>query len=273
MEYIFHPLAEMFPSMSDEDLGELAKDIKQNGQLHPIQVIGDQIIDGCNRYRACKLLDVEPVIKQYEGDTDEEVLIRFVMSCNISRRQLTSGQKAMLANQLLPRLEALAKERQRASGGDRKSEEYQISVVQQSSQPISPAPPDDDLINQDEVALGISSRSVEQAAKMAGTNKRYVAWGKELNEKSPGLAALVKSGQMSIQAAKKELDEETGRDEEGEEKVPTQLTITFPKKGSSLQQLVELFDKMQEDPSMPEEVPVLFVPGKSLAYELQGVEA
>lgn len=137
-EYGFHPLAEMFPAMSDGELAELAKDIEQNGQLHPIRVIGDQIIDGCNRYRACQIAGVEPVVEEYEGSTDEEILIRYVMSCNISRRQLTSSQRAMLAADLLPRLEAAAKERQRAAGvfgaeGGRgnKKEETLVKIIEQ----------------------------------------------------------------------------------------------------------------------------------------------
>lgn len=282
-EYEFHPLAEMFPAMSDGDLVELAKDIEQNGQLHPIRVIGDQIIDGCNRYRACQIAGVEPVIEEYEGSIDEEILIRYVMSCNISRRQLTSSQRAMLAVELLPRLEAAAKERQRASGGDRRSDEYKESVVEFVQQPVS-----DQSANQEQDALSTENveanyeqtnpRSIEKAAEITGTNSRYVAFGKEIEEKSPGLAAIVKSGVKTIPAAIKEIrDKEKKAKQGGEEgekkKEPPRLYVTIPKKGCGLQEFLQLATKIDNDESLPEEVPVLLVHGKTLEYELRGGEA
>ncbi len=50
----------------------------------------------------------------------------------------TKATNAMIAFHALPLLEAEAKERQRAAGGDRKSEEYQESVQQIIAKPITP---------------------------------------------------------------------------------------------------------------------------------------
>lgn len=279
-EYRLHPLAEMFPTMSDAELAELAKDIEQNGQLHPIRVIGDQIIDGCNRYRACQIAGVEPVVEEYEGSTDEEMLIRYVMSCNLSRRQLTSSQRAMLAVELLPRLEAAARERQRAAGGDRRSDEYKGSLVERIQQAVS-----DQGDNEEQNALSAENveanyeqtnpRSIEKAAEITGTNSRYVAFGKEIEEKSPGLAAVVKSGVKTIPAAIKEIREEEKKAKQGgdggeKKKEPPRLHITLPKKGCALQEFIMLASQIDNDESLPEEVPVVFVPGKALGYELRG---
>lgn len=282
-EYRLHPLAEMFPAMSDGELAELAKDIEQNGQLHPIRVIGDQIIDGCNRYRACQIAGVEPAVEEYEGSTDEEMLIRYVMSCNLSRRQLTSSQRAMLAVELLPRLEAAAKERQRAAGvfgaeGGRghKKEETLAEMIQQGFSEENGE--QGEAGGKEYPHEQTNPRSIEKAAEITGTNSRYVAFGKEIEEKSPGLAAVVKSGVKTIPAAIKEIREEEkkakqGGDEGEKKKEPPRLHVTVPKKGCGLQEFIKLASEIDNDESLPEEVPVVFVPGKALGYELSGERA
>jgi len=48
--------------MSDNELAELAADIKANGLIHAIVVDKNGVlIDGRNRLRACELASVEPV--------------------------------------------------------------------------------------------------------------------------------------------------------------------------------------------------------------------
>ena len=56
-----HPAAEIFPVMSALDFDTLVADIKQNGQLEPIVVYSDTILDGRHRYRACQQLSIEPI--------------------------------------------------------------------------------------------------------------------------------------------------------------------------------------------------------------------
>ena len=90
-----HPLAEMFPMMSEEELDELASDIKTNGLRHPIvRDKDDQIIDGRNRLEACKRARIEPEFILLEDGKDP---VAFIISENVTRRHLTKGQRAMLA--------------------------------------------------------------------------------------------------------------------------------------------------------------------------------
>jgi ParB-like chromosome segregation protein Spo0J len=55
-----HQSADLFPIMTDEELADLAADIKANGLLHPIVVDKDGVlIDGRNRARPCEIAEVE----------------------------------------------------------------------------------------------------------------------------------------------------------------------------------------------------------------------
>jgi ParB-like chromosome segregation protein Spo0J len=55
-----HPLASLFPELPPEELTELARDIKERGQLDPIILHKGLILDGRNRYRACQMAGVKP---------------------------------------------------------------------------------------------------------------------------------------------------------------------------------------------------------------------
>lgn len=97
-----HPAADVFPMLDNDELSDLAADIKANGLQHPI-VIGEvdgveMLIDGRNRLAACKLAGVEPEVKQLNGH-DPEALI---LSENIMRRHMTKGQRAMAVAMMYP---------------------------------------------------------------------------------------------------------------------------------------------------------------------------
>lgn len=89
-----HPLAELFPLMDEADLAALSQDIGQYGLRAPITVYKGMILDGRNRFRACKLAKVEIRTRQFEADADP---LEFVLSVNLHRRHLTESQRAMIA--------------------------------------------------------------------------------------------------------------------------------------------------------------------------------
>jgi ParB-like chromosome segregation protein Spo0J len=94
-----HPIADLFPMMTDEELANLAADIKTNGLIHPIVVDKDGvIIDGRNRDRACEIAGIEPKIVVFEGDAPRA----YIIAANISRRHLTKGQQAMAVAMIYP---------------------------------------------------------------------------------------------------------------------------------------------------------------------------
>ena len=94
-----HPAADIFPMMSEEELVDLAEDIKANGLVHPLIIdAAGQLIDGRNRLAACKLAGVEPRFEQLNGRDP----LAYIASANLKRRNLTKGQQAMALAMIYP---------------------------------------------------------------------------------------------------------------------------------------------------------------------------
>lgn len=112
--YEVHPAADLFPMMPDEEIRQLADDIKANGQRLPVVLWQGRIVDGRNRVRACELVGIEPRTERREFADDADVA-RFVVSANIKRRHLNESQRAMLGARLEEIYAGPARERQAAS--------------------------------------------------------------------------------------------------------------------------------------------------------------
>jgi hypothetical protein len=89
----FHPLANLFPQLEDKELDELAADIREHGLREPIVTFEDEILDGRNRYLACKRAGVEPRFEEYTGADP----LAYVVSLNLKRRHLDESQRSMVA--------------------------------------------------------------------------------------------------------------------------------------------------------------------------------
>lgn len=100
MKMQIHPLANLFPMMSEDELIDLADDIKANGLVHPIVTddTGKVLVDGRNRLRACEIAGVEPTFRRLNG----EDVSAFIVSVNLARRNLTAGQRAMALAMIYP---------------------------------------------------------------------------------------------------------------------------------------------------------------------------
>lgn len=102
-----HPAADAFPMMEEEELEELAADIKANGLQQPlvIDVLLDQdelngpvLIDGRNRREACRRVGVIPDYTLLDGQDP----VTYILSVNINRRHMTKGQRATVTARLKP---------------------------------------------------------------------------------------------------------------------------------------------------------------------------
>jgi ParB-like chromosome segregation protein Spo0J len=87
-----HEYASIFPMLPEAELNQLAEDIKTNGLNNPIIKLDGKILDGRNRFAACKIAGIRPVFDEYQGDDP----LAFVFSQNFTRRQLSESQKGMI---------------------------------------------------------------------------------------------------------------------------------------------------------------------------------
>ena len=103
-----HPVAELFPMLSDAELQALADDIKKNGQQQSCITQNGLLLDGRNRMAACKLAGVTATVRELAGDRDAT---QFIISANIHRRHLTESQRAMVAARLANLGDGIRKDR------------------------------------------------------------------------------------------------------------------------------------------------------------------
>jgi hypothetical protein len=103
--------------MTAEEYAELKADIKAYGLREPITLYQGKILDGVHRYRACRELRVKIKTRVWKRDGGQP--IHYIISENVKRRHLTTGQRAALAVELRPIVERelAEKEPPRKSGG------------------------------------------------------------------------------------------------------------------------------------------------------------
>jgi hypothetical protein len=99
--YDFHPLADMFPLMEGEDFDALVADIKANDLRDNMILYEGKILDGRNRYRACKAAGVEVHYWHFYDLNDRLDPAAYVISANLHRRHLTAEQKREVIAKLL----------------------------------------------------------------------------------------------------------------------------------------------------------------------------
>jgi N6-adenosine-specific RNA methylase IME4 len=171
MTMLFHDLASIFPLMAEEEYQALVRDIERNGLLEPIWLYEGKIIDGRNRYRACLELQITPEFRTWQGRGSP---LAFVLSLNLSRRHLTSSQKAVVALEVEKHLASEARQQQ-----GRRSD-----LLQKTAKSLRPL------------------HAAQEAGKLVGTNRHYVVTAKQIKKAAPELIETVRSGKMTIPEAR-----------------------------------------------------------------------
>ncbi len=163
-----HPLSQILPEMSGEEFNELKKDMQEHGLKQPIIIHEGKILDGRNRYRVCRELNIIPETTEYKGSDP----LSYIISLNVKRRHLSASQKASVAVDFLLLLEAEAKKRMKA-GGETKGK----------------------------AKIPDPHQSRDQAGKIVGVSGRYVSDAKKIKETDPKIFEKVKLGEVSIPEA------------------------------------------------------------------------
>lgn len=180
-----HPIAAVWPMLDDAKLDDLAADIRDHGQHNPIWTFDGMILDGRNRFEACRRAGVKPIVMEYKGDEPTA----FAVSLNDRRRHMGKSALAAVAAELEPFFAEDAKRRQKAAGGDKKSERAR-SVVEKVPQAIDAT---------------TAPKAREEAAKSVGVNDRYVSDAKKVKQEAPEVFERLKAGKITLQDAKREV--------------------------------------------------------------------
>jgi hypothetical protein len=168
-ELPFHELANLFPLLTGPAFDEFVEDIRVNGLLDPIWLLGGKVLDGRNRYRACRALGINPPIREYDGNGPP---LAFVLSQNLHRRHLSASQLALIGAKVKPLLAEEARQRMLAG---------------RAADPGAKLP-QGKARDQAAAAVGVSPRSIDAASKV-------------LNEGSEELIDAVAAGEVSASVA------------------------------------------------------------------------
>ena len=151
--------------MAGGEFDALCADIKANGLNSPVVIHDGMILDGGNRYRACLELGIESEFVEFAGGN----LVAFVLSANLHRRHMSTGQQAAIV----------------ASAQD-------WSMAQSASRP--------------EKAGNVTGLStVADRMAQSGASDKTQRMADKVAKASPDLAKQVAHGEKSLPAAIKEI--------------------------------------------------------------------
>lgn len=198
-----HPAADFFPMMSEDELTDLADDIKANGQHFPIILDKDgQLIDGRNRLAACKLAGVEPRFDQLNGHDP----LAYIAGVNLKRRNLTKGQQAMALAMIYPEPETggRGKKSQRVE----ETSTFSTKRLQQARSVLAFSKPMAEAVLKGVDSLDAALQKVDaEKQREQGDTARL----ERLHRTTSDLADLVDEGRMTLNEAMAALNERMSR--------------------------------------------------------------
>jgi hypothetical protein len=159
-----HPAADLLPLMSDGVFQSVCLDVKAQGFLEPVEITEDDLLlDGRNRIQVGQALGIDPPIRRVNPPDP----VAYVIGKNVSRRHLSVGQRAMVAEKL-------------------------ASLRRGSNQ-----------FQKVDVPIGTSSMTRTQAGTLLSVTPQEISKARIVRELAPTEAAKVEQGELSLDAAYK----------------------------------------------------------------------
>ena len=165
-----HPLADLLPRMSGAEIEALVASIAEQGQIEPVVIYEDKILDGRHRYGVCLSLGIDPLGVEF-GDMGLDLGPAEFVAAKAQHRHLNVSQKAMAAARLLPSLQAEAAARARRGLA----------------------------------ADGPAGRASKFAGSLFGVGQRYVEAAKQIIAADPAESDAVFEGRSSLSQARSRL--------------------------------------------------------------------
>jgi len=178
----------MFPPLDDARRKELADSIEANGQRDPITLFDpNTILDGRNRYEACKLKGIAPKTELWDGKGSP---YQFVLDKNGRRRDLEPDQRVAITMEVLEadeewqEAQAAKKDRANAKRSDATKSQPRGEGGRRLASGAGPRGPAPD------------ERTAEEIAKRSGASPRTVKRVIELRKKDPSAFEKLKKGEV-----------------------------------------------------------------------------
>ena len=186
----WHEAANLFPLLAEQELAELAADIKSNGLLNPIVLFEGKVLDGRNRLLACMQSDTTPNFTKWASNGQSPV--SWVISQNVMRRDLTKSQKAVIAVEALPLLAEEAKLNQSQAGKSfGNGKKVAFDKTDNSYRP--------------------PLHARKELARQFGVSEGYINHAQHIKEQDPSRLEKIKSGAENISGVLSELEWERKR--------------------------------------------------------------
>ena len=174
-----HPF-NVVPNADDKEIAELRQSIEDNGYdaKYPIWIFQGpddsepMVIDGMQRLAICSEIDEHPLVREFNGSNSDA--IQFILK-SIKRRNLNAGQRAAVFQEL--NVEMI------------KAQEVEARMRMESGM-SDPSP-----------LMGQGGKTADVFSKEAGVGRGTFEQVKSIKSYSPELYEKVKSGNISSQAA------------------------------------------------------------------------
>lgn len=247
-DLVIHPRADVVPFPDPETHEQMAADVERRGIVVPLDILADgTVLDGRTRLSIARVLGLAEVpVRVVESDDPFDYMVRAALM----RRDLRPSQKAALVLELpeYRAAKAAAKERQREHGG---------------------TAPNTFRTDTESVPPPVHAAAV--AAQVAGVSTSYVEKADYVRQRDPDLFEQVKSGEVTVDAAKKAV-----KAREIEEDVPTPKPptgrIAAPKRTRPVRPWARHFTTWCRA-ALPEDKPVLEQMAREIDQALQRIGA
>ena len=210
-----HALAAAFPLLTGDEFEALVADVKAYGVRDPVTLWAGEILDGRNRVAAAKVAGVTTLKTIRFKGSDAEALY-FVTSANLTRRHLSTSQRALIAAELA---NIRAGEFAGNQHVDEPSANLQTPLVSQATA---------------SKALRVSTRSVATATKIK-------------KKAEPALLEDVKQGRVTLNAAERALRAAKPTAAATEPKISEKPTVSKKPKLRPLQEIVEDLQRLHDE--------------------------
>jgi hypothetical protein len=176
VDYQFHAFANEYDLLEGDDLEALADDIAANGQREPIIVYQGKILEGRNRWNACKLRGIDPWVETLPEKLDPA---SFVVSKNDHRRHDAGTQARKRRVDRIKRIVDARKNGQslRTIAGNENVSESQVRQdieVATAQGGCAPLPPDGKVTGKDGKKRKASTKPKKPKAEKPKTVKKKI---------------------------------------------------------------------------------------------------